>query len=212
MPATFVEAVASQCRLLTHASKRLDEAGYMVLVHGLNRDTLDGRFMYGHIAGGLESFGKMWARARGLTLVTVDVWPYKDDYPAIRESGKPFDHGFSSTTTLRLVRRYKPIIAALEIVSARMEAIDPEERRKRLKEAKRYRNGTGVLTMEAMPEEVKFYGSGRPALEVIMRILNMPDHRHLLTGGAFKVVGGKHYHMIDASGHRLTRDKEEQDA
>lgn len=198
MAATFHEMVTAQCNLLTHAAKRLDTSGYMVLVCNANKDGADDRFAYGHMTGGLTSLANKWAKAKNIELVTVTIWPHADSMIKVRQTGKVFDYPFESSVILKSVRRYKPIIAALELFSARLESPDPHERAKKLKGKKvtRYRVGQGVLTMKEDPDSTQFYGSGQPALRLIMQTLNMPEHRHLLTGGRFTVKGNQHYHMI----------------
>lgn len=196
MDDTFASMVAAQAQILMHASKRLDTHGYLVTIGGLNKDGKDNRFGFGYMIGGLHEMARAWAKAKNVETVIVNVWPDDSDISAIREDGKPLDHGFHTNVVLRPVRRYKPIISSLELFSAKMEALDPEKRKRKLKTGVRYRSGTGVLTMTEQTDNVAFYGPGRAALETIMRVLNMPDHRHLLRGGAFTVKENKHWRMI----------------
>lgn len=172
MTDTFTETVEHQCRQMLHAAKRLDERGYILHVWGVNYEDATGKLPFGTTTVLMKTLEAQWRAKHRRRCVIVHVWP-GNMTPSEREdmhrTGRVFDHPFTFKANVPRTRRLRIIVAALELMSA-------------LK-TKRYgpTTGVGMLLRTELSDRFEFAGQGRGALTAVLRVLEMPDHRELLT-------------------------------
>lgn len=173
MPTTAADALRAQFEIMLTQARRADERGYMVLLHHLNPDANDYGFLYGSFNAALTRFLEdRRAHGRGRRIAIVHVWPEKD---AVL-TGKPFDGVLSFSIELPRSREYRPLCDALGLMSARMIRIEGSKRT-------REKRGTGIFTWTEKSSVHEYSGTGRTALETLLRVLEIPHHRSILIHG-----------------------------
>ena len=165
------DALEAQFAIMRVQAKRADERGYMVLVHGLNPDANDYGFLYAGFSMGLQKFFEARrARGSGRRIVVVNVYPAQ----AAAITGKPFDGPLHFSVELPRTRSWRSICATLALMSAknvRNQSGWAYEKR-----------GTGVFTWTEKSGSHEYTGDGRTALETLLRILEIPQHRDAMAG------------------------------
>lgn len=175
---TFTEMLQVQCDQMLAVARRLDERGYAVVVHGLNADGADNRYLYKYFDGALaeyiECIGRRCTGSRMPTIVHVhptDPDRRKPDNPAALRArgGKLLDHSFNFMMQLPQTKRYKELVAALDFVCQKKEKRGSTEIK-----------GVGILLATSVSDYIEYTGSGRAAFEILIRYLEMPQHRAIL--------------------------------
>ena len=168
MMALYADALRVQCEAMLTQAKRADERGYCVLVHGLNSGALDNGFLYGPFAGALLRWLEERRSNAARRVAVVNVFPEA----AAATTGKPFDGALSFSLELPKTRSWRPICSAIELMSAKRERVEGVYQTR----------GTGVFVWKPMSSCHHYSGSGRTALETLLRILEIPHHRRIMTG------------------------------
>jgi len=71
---SFTEAVTLQTTIMLNIAKRLDERGYAVMVHGLNREGENERYLYNYISSAVPRFCAWLRRSVAVTVTPVGGW------------------------------------------------------------------------------------------------------------------------------------------
>jgi hypothetical protein len=80
MIASHVEALQAQFSIMMLQAKRLDERGYCVLVHGLNKDATNDSGLYNQFSGAMLSWFEQRRQAGARRAVVVHVWPNMEKF------------------------------------------------------------------------------------------------------------------------------------
>jgi hypothetical protein len=185
---TFTEAVQLQTQIMLNVARRLDEKGYAVILYNLNRDGENERYLYNYLGGALPRLLDDWARykwgsgplAKRRRPVIVHIHPDPIHWEAVLSTGKVMEHPFTFTCSIPNRVHYREIHATLELMSS-----------KRKHRWRGEAQGTGVLVRvgkmrttekESASDSLEYRGSTKDALEVLLRVLEMPQHRKILLG------------------------------
>jgi hypothetical protein len=172
---TFTEALDAQVALMRDIAQRVDARGWGLIVHRLNMDGRTPSHLYKFLSGGLQQFIIDYSSEAGMRPVLVHVWPDKwmlGDWKALDKVPTTVEAlALDITFTARFdnLKHFGPIFAALELMSA--EQIDNKQTATK---------GAGPLVRLETPTYVEFRGRGKTALQVLVRVLDMPQHRKLL--------------------------------
>lgn len=168
---TFESAVQRQCDYLLRAARRLDERGYAVIVHRLNPESTQSNLPFGYFNGALEQYAKCWIKEHKCKSVLVHIWPHAgEELLKSMVDGKVFDRPFTFIANVPRALRCRGLVAALELMSS-------------ISTGRGSKRGAGIFHCSRMSDRFEFKGEGRNALEAMLRMLDMPQHRELLTKG-----------------------------
>lgn len=162
---TFSEALEDQLAIMRAAAQSIEKRGYAVLVHNCYGPDMAEPFGFGYLNGGFSKFTYTWARTNRSRHLIIDVV-----YNRVRERPtrwrEVFDKPFSFQLHIPNLKVYAPIFAVLELM-----AIQVKDNRggKRL----HYDKATSYTSVR---------GEDKDQLDVLLKILNMPQHRAILTG------------------------------
>jgi hypothetical protein len=166
MIASQVEALQAQFSMMMLQAKRLDERGYCVLVHGLNKDASNDSGLYNQFSGAMLSWLEQRRQHGARRAVVVHVWP---DLATFTPADPFVDVTFNVTLPRRIA--WRPLVSAIEIMSAKVVS----------DKGHRFTRGNGVFAWEELSSFHKFSGHGRTALETLLRIFELPHNRRILT-------------------------------
>jgi len=187
MTTTFTEALTKQTTIMLNLARRLDEKGYAVVVHFLNRDGSHENHPYGYLATSTDRFLSEWAdntsvgvpRATRKRPIIIHVIPTQQEWVSGQIIGydmTPWRNGKMLTTPFQFRCkipdhvRYRPINSSLELMSS----------------IKKGRHGgamgNGVLSAVRVSGYVEYQGDTKTKLEILIRMLEMPEHRKILRG------------------------------
>jgi hypothetical protein len=154
---TFTTVVEKQCQRMLAAAKRLDERGYIVLVWCRNKDP-EGAAPYGIATIMLRETIKAWKQKYRRSPVVVNVQPLRQTVADVEAifAGHIFDASFRFEVTIQRATKLRAIVVALELL-------------------------TGLLERTEKQGGYVFSGEGRTAFEALLRVLEMPHHRELMT-------------------------------
>lgn len=169
MSTTFAEVIDLQCAHMARAAKRLDDKGYIVFVYNLNRFGESDAFPHRYFNGAMWEVFHQWRKANRRAVVSVRVVPSAKHVELIQKDGKPFDHPFTFVANIPRARRCREIVAALELMATTQKG--------RSGPAK----GVGMLRQTQLSDRFEFIGEDRAAFETLLRVLEMPHHKALLT-------------------------------
>lgn len=183
MSETYTEALQKQCDLMLKIAKRLDEKGYAVLFHKLNPVAAHEQHTYAYFLGAVTRFAGDWSefRSRGRSRRTVvhpvflHVWPQewcgtvRQDIELVRRTGKVFDHPFNFRCQIPVRVRYRSIHASLAVMTNNVK------RGERATTSDR-------LNVRPLSDTLEYVGDTKDQLEILLRILDMPQHRKILLG------------------------------
>lgn len=166
----FEQAVQRQCAHMIRLAQRIDERGYGVMVHGLNKSQSSSLWPYSYYVGGTNRFYDAWRTEFKRKTVLVHVWPKVNGDQLLTEiDGKWQEREFRFYLNVGRAVKLRPIIAALELMA--------ETRKGRFGATR----GGGILSCTQLSDRFEFTGSGRAALTTVLRVLEMPHHREILT-------------------------------
>jgi hypothetical protein len=169
MTTTYTEALETQCKIMLNIARRLDEKGYAVIVYFLDEDGKHENYGYTHLLVSLKSFLKDRGRPRP---TLIEVFPSGRGNPAMMEAArrdlKSADFSFRCVIPNR--KKYQELHASLGLMSSTQKG--------------RYgvRTGNGVLRAEKYQDSIRYQGSDKDALTVLLATLEMPQHRKILLG------------------------------
>jgi hypothetical protein len=165
--ATFTEAVQAQTTIMLNIAKRLDERGYAVIFHDQKLET---QLCHGIVTIANEVGGK---RRRRPVIVEVRInWPARKT--ALKDGSwltQPISVPFTFRCRVNSTKAYAPIHAALSMMCV--------ERPRRWVQA-----SDTIIEKYPMSTMVEYTGRGKNLLEIMIRVLDMPQHRAILTGRA----------------------------
>jgi hypothetical protein len=161
---SITAAAEQQAQLLLNAARRAERSGFMVVLHGMNREADDNRFLFHYLAGGFTRWVRDWNRANQRKYVIVNVWPRPQPGQGI------LDGKVSFTFRLSRAKRVRPIVAALGLMSTSQ------------KHRRALATGAGFLQCYEGTQFFEYSGTGRGALEGALAVLSMENHRDILTG------------------------------
>lgn len=167
---TFAELIDLQCAHMTRAAKRLDDKGYIVFVYNLNRYGENDAFPHRYFNGAMWEVFNQWCKANRRQVISVRVVPAPKHVELIQKDGKPFDHPFTFIANIPRAKRCREIVAALELMATTQKGRHGAA------------NGVGILRRTELSDRFEFVGEDRAAFETLLRVLEMPHHRALLTG------------------------------
>jgi hypothetical protein len=165
-------AVAIQCEWLMKQARRAAQHGYYLSITGLNKymEAAELQFPFSYIGGGMSQLIDAWNAENKTRILKVVVSP-KDTELMLRG---PLV--FSCDIPKRAWSR--EIIAALQLISAFKKHIPWKER---TGPSPTYQ-GAGLLKVEERSDLYVVRGESSDALQGFLRILEMPQHKKLLTG------------------------------
>lgn len=168
---TFSETIETQCAHLRAIGKRIDERGYCVILHGANREGENPKLPHGMIAFAASRMVHQWAKSHRRKIAVVNVWVTGKDKLAVDKGANPFDGGVFFTCNVPRSRHLRPLVAVLEMSSTTQKGRSGAT------------TGVGFLRRTELHDRFEFKGEGREALESMLRVLEMPCHREMLTRG-----------------------------
>lgn len=166
---TLSETIEVQCACLRAIAKRIDERGYCVILHGVNREGENPKLPHGLIAFSANRMVRQWAKAgrRKIAVVNVHITP-QDKMQKVDEGANPFNCNLLFECTLPRSRHLRPLIAVMEMSSTMQNGRSGAT------------TGVGFLHRTELSDRFEFKGEGREALEGLLRVLEMPCHREML--------------------------------
>lgn len=176
---TFTEAVQLQTTIMLKIAKRLDEKGYAVMVHGLNRDGKNERYLYTYFSGATPRFLYNWAAHKWgagplnkrRKPVIVHIHPSMASWELVAKTGNVTGNPLAFSCSIPNRKHFKPIHASLDLMC------------KKYDRRTRSWGGNGVLEAEVGSDVIHYRGKDKDELELLLRVLDMPPHREILTGG-----------------------------
>lgn len=180
---TFTGALQLQCDIILKIARRLDEKGYAVVAYKMNPDASHERHPYTYLLGALARFATDWgevvskhrSRVTARRPIFVNVWPQewvgtaRQDLEVVRRTGRVFDHPFTFRCMIPVRVRYREIHAALAVMTHKANAFGGQQVTDRLNSRKR-------------SDTIEYMGSTRDQLEILLRVLEMPQHQKILLG------------------------------
>ena len=165
----YADDLQTQILIMQGVARSLDERGYAMIMTRQNRNGANPKFLYSALGAGLREYLKDTGGIRKHRPVIIYVGLQR----AYREVESPgdmlndSDMGFM--IQMPVTKRYAALVSALELMSE-------------VRQGRRARNytGNGVFRATRMASYTEFRGDGRTALEVLVRTLEMPQHRRLL--------------------------------
>jgi hypothetical protein len=158
MSETFEQAMALQCAIMMTEARRIDMRGYAILRCGLNQDATNNQRIYSYLSGAFEQFLGDWDIANKKRHVLIFLRTPKDN---------TINFHFRVPT----VKSHRPLLAALEIMAMKVSRSESWTKPR-----------GAVLTVLAMSNQCQFRGFSADALKTVLNILDMPQHRAILTG------------------------------
>ena len=146
--------VQAQCDMILRETRRIDEQGYAILVHGSNPNGDNPTRPYGYMTGG---FTQLLKSVLGVYCVKANVYVKKDN-----------EVSFKVTVPNRV--RYRAVTAAFGLMSRNWNQTNKQF------------EGSGVF--ECMPgsERNDYRGKNRAQLYLALKILDLPAHRQAMIG------------------------------
>lgn len=169
---SFSDTIETQCAHLRAIGKRIDERGYCVILHGVNREGENPKLPYGPMMYVTDRFVKKWAKASRRKIAVVNVWVHHKDKGRVDGGMNPFDCNPVFECSVPRSRHLRPMVAVLEMSSTTQKG------------RRGTTTGVGFLQGTELSDRFEFRGDGRVALESLLRILDMPCHREMLLRGA----------------------------
>lgn len=165
---TLTETIETQCAYLRALAKRVDERGYCVILHGVNREGENPKLPHGLIAFSAHRMVRQWAKEGRRKIAVVQVWLQPKDKIKVDKGENPFTCDIVFDCSIPRSRHLRPLVAVLEMSSTTQKG--------------RYGSTTGVgfLRGTELSDRFEFKGEGREALESLLRVLEMSCHRDML--------------------------------
>lgn len=165
---TFNETIETQCAHLRAVGKRIDERGYCVILHGVNREGENPKLPHGMMSFTVNRMVRQWAKAGRRKVAVVNVHVYPQDKQKVDKGTSPFDCRLTFECTVPRSRHLRPLVAVLEMASTTQRGRSGST------------TGVGFLRSTELSDRFEFRGDGREALESVLRVLEMPCHREML--------------------------------
>lgn len=166
--ATLTEVIETQCAHLRAIGKRIDERGYCVILHGVNREGENPKLPHGMVSFTANRMVRQWAKAGRRKVAVVNVWVSPHDKGRVNGGMNPFDCKLSFECTIPRSRHLRPLVAVLEMSSTAQSGRSGAT------------TGVGFLHRTELSDRFEFKGEGREALEGVLRVLEMSCHREML--------------------------------
>lgn len=165
---TFTETIEAQCAHLRALGKRIDERGYCVILHGVNREGENPKLPHGLFAFSANRLVRQWAKAGRRKIAVVNVWIQPRDKSKVDKGANPFDCDLFFECTVPRSRHLRPLVAVLEMSSTTQKGRSGAT------------TGVGFLRGTELSDRFEFKGEGKQALESLLRVLEMSCHREML--------------------------------
>lgn len=152
---TFTEVTKVQCDAMMGAAKRLDEKGYLLAFFNYYDPRYHARqknpkLPYDAINKVLWAMFQTWRKEHGRRVISILVWP--DGGTDRTKMAGPFDCDFLFEVVVPRTTRLRIITTALGF----------------------------ILPKQDKSSGFTFKGRGKVALQNVIKILDMPDHREML--------------------------------
>ena len=169
---TLTETIETQCAHLRAIAKRVDERGYCVILHGVNREGENPKLPHGLLAFSSNRIVEQWAKAHRRKIAVVNVWLQHRDKAKVDNGANPFDCEFIFECTVPRSRHLRPLVAVLEMSSTTQKGRSGST------------TGVGFLRGTELSDRFEFKGENKQALESLLRVLEMSCHRQMLLRGS----------------------------
>jgi hypothetical protein len=167
---SVMRAFRRQTAIMEAAIQRLEDKGYLITLHGLNRFAEDDRYLYRYFLGALDDWVLTWSKKQGRRFIVVRVFPQPKD------NQSPLDGKLTFAFRVRRLVVYRPLIATLNLMSQQKARRSSETR------------GTGFLLGIQGSDYCEYRGTDRSALKTVLNILEMPQHREILLSRSPRLV------------------------
>lgn len=169
---TVEDLVKQQTTHLLREARRIDEKGYAVFIHHLNSDGATSH-LYRYFSGAFDNFLDDIRQHP----IIVHVWPDVTKLPDILRTGRVFDYPLRFKCILPRIRRILPIVAAVELMGTTTTTARKDTGYKR-----RIQGAGTLFEVRSCSSSSAVTGSSKDALLALLRVLDMPHHRAVLTG------------------------------